>query len=84
MGRGEGSFGPGSNQARALCGPPAILVGRFALLIVPSLCPIVGDCQGVEPNLSSSRGLEPVPALDRKGYGVKITPVGVEVLEVEK
>ena len=29
-------------------------------------------------------GSEPVPALDRQRHGVKITPVGVEVLEVDE
>ena len=34
--------------------------------------------------LSASRGSEPVPAFDGKRHGVKITPVGVEVLEINE
>ena len=42
------------------------------------------DFRDVDPRLLSPRGLEPVPALDRKRHGVKITVIGVEVLEVDE
>src|SRR6266436_7057176 len=36
------------------------------------------------PGLVPPRGSNPVPALDNKRYGVKISPIGVAVLEVEE
>ena len=62
--------------------------GRSALapfhVIAPSLCPIIGGGQSIDPSLSSSRGSEAVAALDGKRHSVKISPVGVEVLEVDE
>src|SRR6267378_2854759 len=36
------------------------------------------------PGLVPPRGSKPVPALDKKRHGVKISPVGVAVLEVDE
>src|SRR5262249_17852517 len=41
-------------------------------------------CRGRHPRLPLSRGSEPVPALDWESHGVKIPPVGVEVLQVDE
>jgi hypothetical protein len=44
----------------------------------------LSGCQSRHPRLPLSRGSEPVPALDWKRHGVKIPPVGVEVLQVDE